>query len=366
MGCQSSMNHAIQDRTERVKDFVNRQTESGSPGIQYLILNPDSTLFSCAAGFADVASARPLEEGTTMMIYSMSKTITAAATLQLVDRGIIALDDPLTKYVPAVPYGKEIRIRHLLSQTSGIPNPIPLKWVHLVEEHPSFDERSTLQTILEDNDELEFQPGKKYGYSNIAYWLLGRIISNVSGMSYEEYVRLNVFRKLGIPSADVDFVIPSRQNHSKGYLPRWSFLNLFKSFVLDSRFVGEYEDGWLHINDHYVNGPAFGGIVATARAIGVFLQDQLQDSSRLFSRETKRLFFEQQRNNDGEPVDMTLGWHIGNDSGVRFFFKEGGGGGFHAEMRVYPALRIASVVIANNTSFDVKEFLNTVDKEFSH
>ncbi len=177
-------------------------------------------------------------------------------------------------------------------------------------------------------------------------------------------MREHLFRKLEIPDNEIDFVIPLSGQHSKGYLPKWSFMNLFKSFVIDSKFVGEYEEEWLHINDHYLNGPAFGGIVASARAIGLFLRDQLQDSSKLFTKATRALFLQQQKNNSGELVDMTLGWHIGNADGVRYFFKEGGGGGFHSEMRVYPNEGVASVVIANNTSFGSTEFLNTTDQEF--
>ena len=366
-GCQSVMNNAIQNRTTRVKDFIRREHESNEfPGIQYLVLNADSTLFTYAGGSADIAAARPAQENTTLMIYSMSKTITAAAILQLVEQGKISLHDPITKYLTSIPYGKEVTIRHLLSQTSGIANPIPLRWVHLVEEHPQFDEQTALQQTVKENAELDFVPGEKYAYSNISYWLLGHVIAKASGNRYEDYVRQNIFRRLNIPASEIDFVIPSRQNHAKGYLPKWSFLNFLKSFVIDSKFVGEYENGWLHINDHYLNGPSFGGIVASARAVGVFLQDQLQDSSELFTRQTKRLFFEQQKNNSGELVDMTLGWHIGKSNGVRYFFKEGGGGGFHSEMRVYPDEGIASVVIANNTSFDAKGFLNAVDKEFLH
>jgi CubicO group peptidase (beta-lactamase class C family) len=361
------MNYAIQDRTTRVNDFISRELESNQfPGIQYLVLNADSTLFSYAGGSADIAATRPVQENTTLMIYSMSKTITAAAILQLVEQGRISPDDPITKYLTDIPYGKEVTIRHLLSQTSGIPNPIPLRWVHLVNEHLQFDEHSALQAILKENSELDFVPGKKYAYSNISYWLLGSLIEKVSGTSYEDYVRRNIFQRLNIAPDEIDFAIPSSQHHAKGYLPKWSFLNLFKSLVIDSKFVGEYEDGWIHINDHYLNGPSFGGIVGSARAIGVFLQDQLRDSSQLFARQTKALFFEQQKNNEGEPIDMTLGWHIGRGDGLQYFFKEGGGGGFHCEMRVYPSHGIASVVIANNTSFDAKGFLNTVDREFRH
>jgi hypothetical protein len=101
-------------------------------------------------------------------------------------------------------------------------------------------------------------------------------------------------------------------------------------------------------------------------AIGFFLQDQLRNSPRLFTSQTKVLFFKQQNNNHDRPIDMTLGWHIGRADGLQYFFKEGDGGGFHSEMRVSSAQGIASVVIVNNTSFDAKGFLNALDKEFQH
>jgi D-alanyl-D-alanine carboxypeptidase len=364
-GCQSTMNHTIADRDARVRDYIARQLEENEfPGIQYMVLTKDSTLFSNAGGAADIAEGRAMQPGMTMMIYSMTKTVTAAAVLQLVGQGMLSLDDPVTKYLPDIPYGNELKVRHLLAQTSGIPNPIPLKWVHLAAEHPQFDQRAALHEIMEENADLKFTPGEKYGYSNISYWLLGYVVEKVSGTSFEDYMREHLFRKLEIPDNEIDFVIPLSGQHSKGYLPKWSFMNLFKSFVIDSKFVGEYEEEWLHINDHYLNGPAFGGIVASARAIGLFLRDQLQDSSKLFTKATRALFFQQQKNNSGELVDMTLGWHIGNADGSRYFFKEGGGGGFHSEMRVYPNEGVASVVIANNTSFGSTEFLNNTDQEF--
>jgi CubicO group peptidase (beta-lactamase class C family) len=366
-GCHSSMDYSIKDTHLRVvEDISGRLASDDAPGVEYVVLDRESTLFSFAGGWADISGRRGMDSSTTMMIYSMSKTITAAAVLQLVDRGTLALDDPVSKYLQDIPYGDGITLRHLLSQTSGIPNPIPLKWAHLVEEDAGYDEDAALRRVLADNPGLDFPPGEKYAYSNISYWLLGRIISNVSGVPYEEYVRTNIFSRLHLPAAEIDFVIPSREHHARGYLRRWSFLNLLKPFVMDSKFFGEYEDGWLHIKDHYLNGPAFGGIVASARAVGGFLQDQLQDSSLLFSRGTKSWFFQQQRNAGGELIEMSLGWHVGTMDGATYFFKEGGGGGFHAEMRVYPSGGICSVVIANSTTFDAKGFLNAVDAEFLH
>jgi len=364
-GCQSAMNYNIKDRENKVSDFIENELKSSKfPGIQYIVLNADTTLYSYSGGFADIEANKPVQVNTTMMIYSMTKTFTAAAVLQLFGQGKISLDDPVTKYLSDIPYGEKVTIRHLLSQTSGIPNPIPLRWVHLAEEHPLFDESASLNKIIQENPELDFEPGEKYKYSNIAYWLLGGVIAKASGISYEDYVRRNIFHRLNIPPGEIDFEFNSNQYHAKGYIPKWSLMNLFKSFLIDSNFVGDYEGKWLHINDHYVNGPSFGGIIASARATGIFLQDQLRDSSQLFTKQTKSLFFEQQKNNEGVPVEISLGWHIGMIDSELYYFKEGGGGGFHCEMRIYPGPGIASVVIADNTSFDTNEFLDKADKEF--
>ena len=59
---------------------------------------------------------------------------------------------------------------------------------------------------------------------------------------------------------------------------------------------------------------------------------------------------------------MTLGWHVGRSDDAEFLFKEGGGGGFHGEMRLYPSRAIGSVVIANDTQFDASAFLSRVDR----
>jgi D-alanyl-D-alanine carboxypeptidase len=90
----------------------------------------------------------------------------------------------------------------------------------------------------------------------------------------------------------------------------------------------------------------------------------MRDSSRLFDRQTRALFFQQQKNNRGEPIEMTPGWHVGSIDGAQHFCKKGGGDGFLCEMRIYAASGIASVVIANKPSFGAHGFLDTVDKEF--
>ena len=337
---------------------------SKTPGLQYLVVGPDATLFEHAGGFADLGARRPMTPETTLMAYSMSKTITAAAVLQLVGAGRIALDGPLDRYVDAQPYGRDVTVRQMLSHMSGIPNPIPLRWVHPAAEHRSFDEAGALAAVLRQHPRPAFAPGAKYTYSNIGYWLLGSVVERASGERFVSYVNEHVLRPLGIASRDLDYVIEDPAAHATGYLEKYSLMNLVKGAVIDRALVGAYTGSWLEIRPHYPNGPAFGGLVGTARGFGAFLRDQLQDHSRLFDDQTRALFYEPQQTASGKAIAMTLGWHMGEAGGSPYFYKEGGGGGFHCMMRVYPAARIASVAMANATGVDVRGLLDRMDSSF--
>lgn len=334
------------------------------PGLQYVAVTADAVLADVAGGWADLAGLRPMTSDTTMMAFSMTKTFTAAVVLQLVEGGRLGLDDELDDHVPDTPYaGRGITIRQLLSHTAGIPNPIPLRWVHLAEEEASFDEAASLEAVMAESSKLDAAPGERYGYSNIGYWLLGRVIEEVTGSRYADHLRTSILEPLGIAER-VGVGIGEPARHASGYLARYSFTNLLKGLMTDSAFWGEYEGDWLRIRNHHLNGPAFGGLVGSARDFGRFLQDQLAGASVLFSPETQRLFEAAQSTGTGDAVPMTLGWHIGEADGEPYLFKEGGGGGFHAEMRIYPERGVGSVVMVNNTEFDSTTFLDRVDRPF--
>ncbi len=338
------------------------------PGIQYAVVDPGGIVFEYYGGWADIEQEIPMTAKTQLLAYSMTKTLTAAAILQLADRGKLALQDPANTYLDHNPYGTSVTIRHLLAHTSGIPNPNPLRWIHLASEGwDSVDEEVALRRVLQEYDELDARPGEKYAYSNISYWLLGNIIKQVSGMGYRNYIRRNILNPLGITEDEMGFVFSPPPHRSKGYLARWSVMNLLKRLLIDDELIGEYEaGGWLHIRAHYVNGPAYGGIVGTAGGFAKFLRDQVRTGSVLFGARTKELFFKQQKTVSGEAIPMTTGWHIADLDGEPFFFKEGGGGGFHAEMRIYPDRKIATVGMTNETSSKIKGYLNCLDSRFFH
>lgn len=334
--------------------------ESKAPGVQYAVTDASATLFEIHEGFADIGAGRPMLATTTMMAYSMSKTITAAAVLQLVESGRIGLDDAVARYLDWQPYGPEITVRQLLSHTSGAPNPIPLGWVHPPNAHDQFDERAALTRVLDRHGRLAFRPGTRFAYSNIGYWLLGAIVEQASGQAFTSYVVTCVLGPLGITPDEIAYTIVDARTHAAGYLEKYSFMNLIKGWVIDRDLIGDYAGRWLRIRDHYLDGPAFGGLVGTATGFSRFLQDQLRERSRLFGARTRALFVEPQRTTRGE-VPMTLGWHVGTRGSVRYLFKEGGGGGFHCMMRLYPAEGIGTVLMTNATGLSVKAVLDRVD-----
>ncbi len=156
------------------------------------------------------------------------------------------------------------------------------------------------------------------------------------------------------------------QHEAAGYLKRWSFLDLTKGFLTDRSFWGRTCNGWREILPHYPDGAAFGGLIGNVTGFGKFLTDQLRSQSVLFSARTRALFHSPQTNSDGKALPMTLGWHIAPTRTTRVLFKEGGGAGFHAELRLYPDIGVGSIILTNSTGFNTRRRMNELDAVFLH
>lgn len=346
-------------RVDKIEQYLKQE----GAGLQYIVVTHTDVLVNHAAGFSDIQRRTAVNPHTTMAAFSMTKTLTAIAILQLVDAQRIRLDDQVSRYVTH-PYDQNITLKQLLNHTAGIPNPLPLRWVHSKNEHANFNESAALSKVLTENSNQKYVPGERYFYSNIGYWLLGRVVEKVAGEKYEQYVVRHIFQPLKIKPEELSFDIVNTENHAHGYLEKYSLMNVVKSFLLDDWVWQGYEGGWLRISDVYLNGPAFGGAIGSASAFSRILQDLLSENSVLLSDASIKLHFEQSENNAHEQIEMTLGWHVGEVSGLKYLFKEGGGAGFHSEMRIYPSKGIGSVVMVNKTSFNSARFLNQLDAEW--
>ncbi len=161
-------------------------------------------------GMADLSEGRPVDSRTIYHWASITKTFTAIAIMQLRDRGLISLDDPIVRYVPELrdvhnPFGsmEHVTIRHLMSHSAGFRSST-WPWAGSAEWHPHEPTEWSQLVSMIPYTEIRFEPGSKYRYSNPGFVFLGRVIEKVSGDVYEAYVDKNIFRPLGMRRAYFD------------------------------------------------------------------------------------------------------------------------------------------------------------------
>jgi len=357
----------VSPNEERLRNQLDELIQqSHLPGIQYTVVDAVDIRFQYAGGMRDVRATEPVSTDTTFMASSSTKVLTAAAVLQLIEKGKIKLHDTLTAHYPRHPYGDTVTIKHLLTQTSGIPNPLPLRWLHSVSEHPGFNEELALQQTMHRHPKLLFAPGAKYAYSNISYWLLGKVIESASGMTYSDYLRANIFNRLSIPSEQAGFSIPDLRRHATGYQKKFSALGLFLYLMMDRRLIGEAVKGRLSLDPVYMNGPAYGGLICNSTGFARFLQDLLRENPILLSTESRSLFLTPQSSDRGHDIGMTLGWRTGRLNNVAYYGKPGGGPGFRSNVRLYPTKGIGIAWLANETGVSERDIDRLSDSLDAH
>lgn len=327
---------------------------SHAPGLQYLLVSPENVLFEMNTGFSNVEQQQPVTRSTVFNGYSLTKTFTAIAVLQLVEQGKIALTDTAGDYLPEYRFSEKFTVEQLLSHQAGLANPLPLSWIHLAAEDQSFDAAAFSHRIIAANTRLKYTPGSKTRYSNVGYLILGELIERVSGLPYRDYIRQNIIKK--VPAKGyLDFVLPDSSDYATGYHRRWSFSNLLLGFLLDKKqFTRPATADWIAFKPLYLNGSSYGGIIANATGLAAYLQAILNDT--LFENPaTAKMLFARQ-----EP-GMGLGWFTGILNGHTYFTHAGGGGGYYCEIRVYPALRKASVLMTNRSGFSDERLMDRID-----
>lgn len=335
-----------------------------APGVAYGMNRPDGTTLLRVAGKADLATGRAVTPETSFGWFSITKLFTATAVLQLSERGLIDLDAPAAKYLPGMRLqreGREATVRQLLSHTAGIPNPVPLAWIHPADQPgPSLDEM--IGQRLGKEPQLDFVPGTKTAYSNLGYVLLGRIVERVSGTAYTRYVEEHVLSPLGCRSSG--FARPAGQ--ATAYQEKWSLTGLAAWWMLDHRFMANTVGGYWEIRPLAVDGTPHGGLNGNLDCLlrygRMALRNGEINNGRLLSPQSVQAMLTPTRTSDGQPAPFGLAWRFGSVDGEPFATHDGGGGGYRAELRIYPRLGYAVAVMANETGFSTVELARTIVK----
>jgi CubicO group peptidase (beta-lactamase class C family) len=169
---------------------------AGVPAVQIAVSHGGQIIYSEAFGVTDVESATPATSRSPMQIGSVTKQFTAAAILRLAERGDLALDDRIEKFVPEFdPRGAQITVRNLLNHTAGIardwyPPDVPADTTSPV----------TRAHVIKNMNErpFEFTPGEGWSYSNAGYMLLGYAIESITGKSFADFIHDEFAVPLGL------------------------------------------------------------------------------------------------------------------------------------------------------------------------
>ena len=350
-------------QAERILDSL--LSSDKTPSVHYIHFTSENVIYEYCRGFADIKNKINITNRSVFHACSVTKTFTALAILQLEQEGKLSIEKPVKSYWPEFPYPGNITVRQLLSHTAGIPNPIPLRWIHLADEHSSFDKDLFFKTIFDKYKRVKTKPNEKFLYSNLGYVLLGQLIEKISGKSYERFITDNIIYKLGLQPGESGFTINDFSNNVTGYQKNWTFMNLLLVFFLDkSKFMRHAEGKWKPFKAFYINGSSYGGLIGTARSFQAYVQQLLKTNNSLINEECKKLLFTENHTNDGRSTGMCLSWFCGQLNEKKYFAHPGGGGGYYCELRLYPEISRGSVIMFNRTGMSDEKFLDTLDRLF--
>lgn len=331
---------------EQIRLVADRTKGIRTPGLSYAVATPTGPTIAGSVGFADLRQRRAVTAADQFPWFSMTKIATATALVVLGNRGALDLDAPIDTYLPDYVSGKQgaPTVRHLLTHTAGLANPLPVRWIRPVGQPPDTER---IAAILRKHGRPRRSPGQRAAYSNISYLLAGRVIEEVTRTSVEEAVTDLVLRPLAMTDTRFDYN-PDRPR-ATGHLRARRFLAPALRRVLPRWVVGDWVDGYTVLRPFLVEGAAYGGLVGTASdAVRLASAHLAPSSSPLGDLSSMRdIRF------PGKPFDHGVGWFrrpADADRTPPFVEHYGTGGGFWNAMRIYPTLGLAVVGMTNNTS----------------
>jgi CubicO group peptidase (beta-lactamase class C family) len=314
--------------SSKVDGLFAQTVKSDGPGAAVLVARDGAILLEKGYGLANVEARGPITSATRFRIGSISKQFTAAAILKLAEEGKLSLSDPISKYIPDWPRGKEVSLRHLLTHSSGI---------HNFTASSDFQDQvrfsAPLQKVIASfkNDPYDFAPGEKFSYSNSGYVLLGFIIEKVSRQTYESYLRKTFFEPLGMKDTGV---YPSGTP-----LPGEALGYSYKNGIIERSIDWDMS-----------NVAAAGALYSTARDL--FRWNEAIFSKQVLSAGSTQAAFTVcvLKNDDPSHPEDTgygYGWTIDRLNGAREISHGGELAGFGSYLLRLPDYRLTVVVLLN-------------------
>ena len=317
--------------TAKVDKLFEEWNKPGSPGASLAVTKNGQIIYKKGYGYANLEYDIPITPSTVFHVASVSKQFTAFAVAMLADQGKLSLDDPIQKHVSEVPdFDKTTTLRQLIHHTSGIRD----QWELLAMAGWRLDDVITTEHILnmvKHQKALNFNPGDEHLYSNMGYTLLAVAVERVTGQTFTDWTRENMFQPLGMTNThfhdDHEMIVKNRA-YSYAAVDEGGFKKSVLSYAnagATSLFT-TVEDlaKWAH---NFEN-PRVGG-----RAV----IEQMHEKGVL---------------NNGEKLDYAFGLVIQDHKGLKTVSHSGGDAGFRSHIMMLPNQKLSISVLSNLGSFN--------------
>lgn len=368
----------LPDKVENISEFeeyMNKLVESGTPpGMSLAVVKDDSIIYSKGFGWADEPRKIHATPNTVYHWWSCTKIATAIAILQLQERGNLSLNDPVVRHLPffEVKYpsdtSKQVTILNLLNHTSGLPDPSLftfIRWIHH-DGDPPINQTELVKKVLPDYSKLKFEPGDHSEYSNIGYMVLGAIIEKVTGITYEDYIRQNILRPLGMNHTDFLYTKIMELDEAAGAHPTFNLMTPLLPIMAISYIRGlDWGHLWMErvYTDQTPSTGLIGSVSDAARLASAYLNGGVLSGQRILSQESiTTMTYESQvkaKNEDSLNYRRQgIGWQIYRKSGRWVLTHDGGGPGFSTKIQLYPDEHLGFVLFTNDATCETWKIVN--------
>lgn len=291
-------NAVAQNKAAELDKLMNQAHTNGVFNGSILVAENGKVIYRKAFGYANKETKQLLKPEFCFDLASVSKQFTAMGIMILEERNKLSYDDKIIKYFPEFPaYGKDITIRNLLNQTSGMPLYQPFAKEYNLTN-------AAILKIIEEREALDANVGDQYVYNNAGYVMLAMIIEKVSNRSLAEFLKENIFKPLKM------------KNTLVGDTPKIDLKNRAIGYTV----IGELDD---YVVSHTGSTSMFSNVD------DLFLWDQALYTEKLVSKKTIEEAFTPVVLNDGSLSNYGYGWfltpekksvnHSGSDFGYRNF-----------------------------------------------
>jgi CubicO group peptidase (beta-lactamase class C family) len=296
-------------------------------GLALAVVNNGKTAVNKGYGLANVEHQVPVHSETVIRLGSVSKQFFATAILKLADDGKLSIQDPVHKFFPDAPESwRPIQVKHLLSHSSGLKREGPAYNNHIIQ--PDLVIIKSAYSLP-----LDFKTGEKYQYCNLAYFMLAEIITQLSNMPWQHYIRENLFIPAGMKNTGMTDFYPIIPHRASGYM--------YKGDTL------------VNADAMYAVRPS-GGFLSTINDM-IRWNKALDEKKIILTKESWELLWKPHIKVSDKAESKThygFGWVVDDYNGHKLIMHGGSNTGFRSQYNRYVDDGLSIIILTNSDEAD--------------